>query len=157
MKTTVLCTDVRPATQSGTLCVVVASLDERQGVRETDMSDASNLSEVRDRLRDQGITLGGPLQDDPSSGTRSGVASPVEIIAHDEQGGEHRFVAEALEEYSLSSGSTLYFLYVRDAPSECNWLVGRALELMPLRIDGASTAACADSPLAGVQGERIGK
>jgi hypothetical protein len=55
------------------------------------------------------------------------LASPVQIIAHDEQGKEHRLIANQLEEYSLSSGSTLYYLYVAEAPCECSWLVGRTL------------------------------
>ena len=62
MNTTVVCRDVRPATGNNKQCVVIASQDEQTGVREIDLTAASNLAEVRDRLLAQGIVLGGPLQ-----------------------------------------------------------------------------------------------
>lgn len=129
MNTTIMCRDVRPATQNNKGCVVVAYRDVRYGGREIDITDASNLPEVRDRLLAQGIVLGGSLQPASRASTPSSLASPVQIIAHDEYGKEHRLIADHLEEYSLSSGSTLYYLYVSDAACDYRWLVGCTLEL----------------------------
>jgi hypothetical protein len=132
MNTTVVCREVRPATGNGKLCVVIASQDEREDVRAIDPADAAHLLEVRDRLHAQGIVLGGPLQPAPRSSTRSNIVSPIQIIAHDERGEAHRLIVDHLEEYGLSSGSTLYFLYVPEASCACSWLVGRALEVAEL-------------------------
>jgi hypothetical protein len=132
MNTTVVCRDVIPATGNSKQCVVIASQDEREVVRSIDPMAASNLSEVRDRLHAHGIILGGPLPSTPRSSTQSSLASPVQVIANDEHGKEHRLIADHLEEYSLSSGSTLYYLYVPEAPGDCRWLVGRTLEITEL-------------------------
>ncbi|MGH7224194.1 MAG: hypothetical protein ACRELF_13265, partial [Gemmataceae bacterium] len=80
----------------------------------------------------QGIVLGGALQP-ASKSNQSSLASPIQIIAHDEYGKEHRLIADHLEEYNLSSGSTLYYLYASDAVCDYRWLVGRTLELAELR------------------------
>ena len=94
-----------------------------------DPTDASNLSEVKERLRSQGIVLGGLSLPARKTSTQSSLRSPVQIIAHDEQGKEHRLIADSLDEYSLSSGSTLYYLFVPQVPSDFQWLVGHTLEL----------------------------
>src|SRR5215471_7780304 len=120
MKTTVVCREVRPTTENGKRCVVIASRDESEGERLADITAISDLTEVRDRLRAQGIVFGGPLQPAPRPGTPSGLTPPVEIIARDEQGKEHRLIADYLEKYSLSSGSTLYFFDVPEALSDCH-------------------------------------
>jgi hypothetical protein len=112
--------------------VIVASRDERGGACGIDPTTAPNIAEVRDRVRAEGIILGGTLQPTPRSGNQNCLASPVEIIVHDEYGTEHRLIADYLEEYSLSSGSTLYYLYISAVPSNCRWLVGRALEVSEL-------------------------
>jgi hypothetical protein len=132
MNKTVVCRDVRPATGTSKLCLVIASQDEEGGVRAIDPAAASNLTEVRDRMHAQGIVLGGTLQPAPRSGTQSSLASPIHVIAHDEHGKEHRLIADHLEAYSLSSGSTLYYLYLPEAPCDCRWLVGRTLEVLDL-------------------------
>jgi hypothetical protein len=132
MNKTVVCRDVRPATGNSKLCVVIASQDEGAGVRAIDPAAASNFTEVRDRMHAQGIVLGGPLQPAPRSGTQSSPASPIHVIARDEHGKEHRLLADHLEEYSLPSGSTLYYLYVPEAPCDCRWLVGRTLQVVEL-------------------------
>jgi hypothetical protein len=129
MITTVVCRDVRPAAGSGSQCIVVASQDEREGVRAIDPTAPSNLAEVRDRLQAQGIVLGGPLHPAQRPGTDNNPAPPVQITARDEQGKEYRLIVDKLEEYSLSSGSTFYYLYVGAAPGDCRWLVGRTLEV----------------------------
>jgi hypothetical protein len=147
MNTPVVCREVRPAPGNGKLCVVIASQDEREGARALDPTAPSSLPEVRDRLHAQGIALGGPLQPARRCSTGGSPASPVRIIAHDERGKEHRLVADHLEEYSLSSGSTLYYLYVPEAPCDCRWLVGRTLEVAELggpQPDIAEPGAAAD-------------
>ena len=127
MNTTVVCREVRPAAGSGKQCVVVASRDQEAGVGASDPRASSNLAEVRDRLRAQGIVLGGPLQPAERPGAPSSLASPVQLIAHDEHGKEHRLIADQWEEYSLSSGSILYYFSVPEAPGDCRWLVSRTL------------------------------
>lgn len=147
MNTTVVCREVHPATGNSKLCVVIASQDEREGVRAIDLTAASDLTEVRDRLRAQGIVLGGPLQPAPRPGPQSNLVPPVEIIAHDEHGKEHRLIAYHLEAYSLSSGSTLYYFYIPEASCDCRWLVGRTLEVAELgsrQPDTAEQGAAAD-------------
>ena len=129
MNTTLLCRDVRPATENNKGCVVVAYRDVRYGEREIDLTDAANLAEVRERLRAEGIVLGGPSQPTREAGTQNNLASPVQIIAHDEHGNEHRLIADYMDEYSLSSGLLLYYLYVSKEPCDCQWLVGRTLEV----------------------------
>lgn len=129
MTTTVVCREVRPATGNSKQCVVIASQNEREGVRTVDLTAASDLTEVRERLRAQGIVLGGSLQPAPRPGTQSGLASPIEIIAHTEHGKVHRMSVDHLEEYSLSSGSTLYYFYVPDTSCDYRWLEGRTLEV----------------------------
>lgn len=130
MNTTLLCRDVRPATENNKECVVVAYRDVRHGEREIDLTDAANLADVRERLRAEGIVLGGSLQPAPKAGTQNNMTSPLQIIAHDEHGEEHRLIADHLDEYSLSSGMLLYYLYVSQAPCDCRWLVGRTLEVV---------------------------
>jgi len=132
MITTVQCSDVRPATENDKGCVVVAYRDVPTGPREIDITDASNLTEAKERLHAQGIALGRPLQPVQMSGTPSRPASPVQIIARDEHGKQHRLIAEHVDEYSLSCGSTLYYLYVPQASCDCRWLVGRTLEIAEL-------------------------
>ena len=129
MNTIVVCREVRPATGNGQRCVVVASQEEREDAKAVEPRAAANLAEVRDRLHGRGIVLGGPLQPAQRSSTQSNRSSPVQIIAHDELGNEHRLTAVQVEEYSLSSGSTLYYLYVSEASSDCLWLLGRTLEV----------------------------
>jgi hypothetical protein len=149
MNTTVVCREVRPANGSSKQCVVIAAQDERAGMRTIDPTAPSNLAAVRDRMRAQGIVLGGPLQPARQPGTQSRLASPVQIIAHDEQGHEHRLMADQLEEYSLSTGSTLYYLHVAEAPGDCGWLVGRTLEVAEFRSrspDIAEQVAVAERP-----------
>ncbi len=146
MKTTVVCSEVRPATEKPG-CVVVAYREDRHGDRESDLTDPSNLTAVRDRLRAQGILLGGPLQPARLAGVQGSLAPPVQIIAHDERGSEHRLVADQLEEYSLSSGSTLYLLSLSESPCDCRWLVGLTLEVAELgdrRQDAAAPSAPAE-------------
>ena len=143
MNTTVVCREVRPASGNNKLCVVVASQDEREGVRAIDPTDPSNLSEVKASLRFHGIVLGGPSQPASRSSLQSRLRSPVQIIAHDEGGKEHRLIADSLEEYSLSSGSTLYYLYVPGVPGDYHWLVGRILELAS---SGSDAATCGQTP-----------
>ena len=132
MTTTVVCREVRPANGSSQRCVVIASQDDREGVRAIDPLAPSSLAAVRDRLRAQGIVLGGPLQPAQRPGARSSLASPVQLTARDEWGKEHWLIADQLEEYSLSSGSTLYYFYVSEAPCDCSWLVGRTLAVADL-------------------------
>lgn len=103
MNTTVVCRGVRPATGNSKLCVVIASQDEREGARAIDLTAASDLTAEREQLRAQGIVLGGPLEPAPSLSTQSSLASPIEIIAQNEHGKEHRLTVDHLEEYSLSS------------------------------------------------------
>lgn len=149
MNTTLMCRDVRPATENKEGCLVVASRDVRHGVREIDITDASNLTEVKERLRAQGVVLGKQLPPAPRSNNQSSAASPIQIIAHDEHGKEHRLIADHLEEYSLSSGSILYYLYIPEAPCDCRWLVGRTLELAELESrqpDIAEKIAAIDRP-----------
>jgi hypothetical protein len=38
-------------------------------------------------------------------------------------------IADKLEEYSLSSGSSWYCFSITAAPGDCHWLVGRVLEV----------------------------
>jgi hypothetical protein len=140
MKTTVVCSEVRPATEKNG-CVVVAYRDDRHEARESDLTDPANWTAVRDRLRAQGILLGGPLQPARLAGVQSSLAPPVQIIAHDEGGSEHRLVADQWEEYSLSSGSTLYFLSLSESPGDCGWLVGRTLEVAEFGDRRQDTAA----------------
>src|SRR3989442_709192 len=118
MNTMVVCRDVRPAAENDKVCVIVASKDDLESVRAIDPTDASNLSEVKERLRSQGIVLGGLSLPARKTSTQSSLRSPVQIIAHDEQGKEHRLIADSLDEYSLSSGSTLYYLFVPQVPSD---------------------------------------
>lgn len=149
MNTTVMCRDVRPATENDEGCLIVAYRDVRHGDREIDITDASHLTEVKDRLRTQGIVLGGELPLAPRPSNQSSAASPVQIIAHDERGKEHRLIADHLEEYSLSSGWVLYYLYIAEAPCDCRWLVGRPLELAELgsrQPDIAEKVAAIDRP-----------
>ncbi len=94
--------------------------------------DASQLAEVRDRLHAQGIRLGEPLQAASTPKTESNPASPVQIVARDEDGNEHRLIADSVKEWSLSSGTTLYYLHIPEAIGDCHWLVGRTLELSEL-------------------------
>lgn len=129
MTTTVLCTEVRPATDNNRGCVIVASRDGRHGSTEIDLADTSRFPEVKDRLRAQGLVPGGPLPPAPRSSGAGSRTSPTQLIIHDEQGKEHRLIADELEEYSLSSGSSLYYFHVAEAPLDCRWLVGRALEV----------------------------
>lgn len=129
MSTLVICKEVRPATGGGKRCVVIASRDERPGVGAIDASTPSTLAEVRERLRTQGVLLWGPLQPAQRLSTPSRPASPVQIIALDEHGHERRLVADNLEEYSLSTGSALYYLHVAETPGDCGWLVGRTVEV----------------------------
>ena len=126
---TVVCRDVRPTTADSKQCVVIASQDERADMPAMDPLAATNMTEVRDRLHAQGIVPGGPLQAAPRATTPSSLASPLQIIAHDEHGNEHRWVVDQLDEYRLSSGSTLLYLYVPETPCDCRWLVGRILEV----------------------------
>src|SRR5438477_11944112 len=112
MNTAVVCREVRAPTGDSKLCVIIASQDERECIREIDLTDDSSLTEVRDRLHAQGIVLGGPLQPARRSTPQRSPASPYQITAHDDHGNEHRLIADYLEECSLSSGPTLYYLYV---------------------------------------------
>ena len=149
MKATVVCRGVRPATGNSKLCVVIASQDEREVARAIDLTAASDLTEVREQLRAQEIVLGRPLKPAPRLSTQSSLASPIEIIAHNEHGQEHRLTVDHLEEYSLSSGSTLYYFYVLDTSCDCRWLVGRTLEVAELGIrqpDITEPVAAADRP-----------
>lgn len=149
MNTAIVCREVRPATGNSKRCVVIASQDEREVVRPIDLTAASDLTEARDRLRAQGIVLGGPLQPASSPGSQSSLASPLEIIARDERGKEHRLLVDHLEEYSLSSGSTLYYFYLPETLCDCLWLVGRTLEVAKLGNrppDIAEAVAAADEP-----------
>src|SRR5687767_226007 len=125
MNTIVVCSDVRPVPENNKECVVVAYQDLRHGLRETDIP--SIVTEIRDRLRAQGIVLGGPLPAAPRTGTQSSLASPIQIFAHDEHGKEYRWIADTMEKYILSSGSTLFYLHIPEAPRDCRWLVGPAL------------------------------
>ncbi len=129
MNTTVVCRDVHRATENSNLWLIIASQDGQEVVRAVDLMAASNLTEVRDRLHAQGVVLGQPLQPAPTPTAPSSLAPPVRIITHDDDGNERQWLADRLEEYSLSSGSTLYYLYVPEAPCDCRWLVGRTLEL----------------------------
>jgi hypothetical protein len=133
MTTTVVCREVRPAAGGGRQCVVVASRDEGADVGASDPMAPSDLAEVRDRLRAQGIVLGGPLQAAERPSALSSLAYPVQLIAHDEHGQEHRLIADQLAEYSLSSGSTLYYFSVAEAPADCRWLESRTLEVAEQR------------------------
>jgi hypothetical protein len=128
MNAIVICSDVRPATDNDGASIVVVSRDETVAAREADPTDISNLSEVRKRLHAQGMTLGEQLQRARTSGSDM-LCRPDCIVAHDEQGKRHRLTIESLEDYSLSSGSTLYFLRITESLSSCRWLVGRTLEL----------------------------
>src|SRR5437868_11918663 len=119
MKTTVMCRDVRPASEGNAGCVVVAGKDARHGTPEIDITDTAKLTEVRDRLRALGLVLGGPGQPSESSSARTNLAAPVEIIAHDDDGKEHRFIADTFEEYRLSSGGELHYFFLAETPDDC--------------------------------------
>jgi hypothetical protein len=128
MTTTVICTDIRPVTENGDGCVIVAAAPGGGGgAGVIDPRAASSLPEIRDRLLAEGIVLGGPLQPAPTPNTQSHLTPPVEIIGHDEHGKEHRLSADRLEEYRLSSGSALYYLFVRQMACDCRWLLGQTL------------------------------
>jgi hypothetical protein len=129
MNTTFVCREVRPATDNSKRCLIIASQDERADVRAMDLTAVSDLTVARDRLRAQGIVLGGPLQPAATPSNPSSPASPLVIIAHDEHGKEHRLIVDHREEYNLSSGSTLYYFSVPEASCDCRWLVGRTLEV----------------------------
>ena len=129
MNATAVCRDVRSVAGKENVCAVIASQEEREGARVIDPLDPSNFSEVRNRLQAQGIVLGEPSPLARRLDTQSHLRSPIQIIAQDEQGRKHTVIVESFEEYSLSSGSTLYYLYVSGVPSDFHWLVGHALEL----------------------------
>jgi len=129
MNTTVVCREVRPAAGSGKCCVVIATQDEPVSGNLTDTPDRLNLAEVKERLRAQGIVLGGKLAAAEGSRARSSLSGPVQLIAHDEHGTEHRLIANQFEECNLSSGSTLYYFFIGKAPGDCRWLVNRTLEV----------------------------
>jgi hypothetical protein len=112
--------------------MVIASKDDGVGSRLIDLMDSSQLDEIRETLRSKGIRLGETLQAAPRSDTQSSPASPLQVVAHGEEGKEHRLIADSVEEYSLSSGSTLYFLQIPDALCDCRWLIGHTLELSEL-------------------------
>ncbi len=129
---TAVCREVRATTTDGKRCVVIASREERADIPTTDSAAATDMTEVKDRLRAQGIVLGGPLQAAPRASTQRTLASPIQILVHDDQGNEHRWIADQLDEYSLTSGSTLFYLYVPETPYDCRWLVGRTLQIAEL-------------------------
>jgi hypothetical protein len=129
MKTILVCRDVRPAIGNARVSLVVASQDEQADIRSIDPTDPLNHAEIKARLQSHGITLGGSSQPAIRSGAPNSLRSPFQVVALDEHGTEHRLVADSVEEYSLSTGSTLYYLYVPELHGDYHWLVGRTLEL----------------------------
>ncbi len=130
MKTVIVCSEVRPSGDNNPGCILVAYQDVRHCERDIDIGNASNLGEVKERLRAAGIVLGGrsPLARTPPN-SRSSSPAAIQIIAQDEHGTERRFTGDNLDVYSLSSGLTLYYLRVPEAVEDCRWLIGRTLEL----------------------------
>ncbi len=134
MSTTVVCREVRPGAEDHQACLVVAASPEERGrAASKSLTDLTRLSEAKVQLQSRGIILG----ESPPLGSRcptpTGPRVPIQITAHDDLGNEHRLIADSLEEYSLSSGSTLHYLHVPGVPADFQWLVGRTLELTELR------------------------
>ncbi len=129
MNSTIVCQDVRPEPGNSNRCVVIAAKDDPEGERALDLTAVSNLAEAKDQLRARGIVPGGPLLHAPGPAKPNGLAAPIEIIARDQHGKEHRLLADHVDAYSLSSGSTLYYFYVSEAPRDCRWLVGHTLDI----------------------------
>lgn len=131
MKTTTLtCKEIRPAIGGHKGCILLAYNEEGHDGQDMDLTDATVLTSASDGLRAQGLVLGGPLQDFRRSSPQSLPTAPVQIKAHDDEGKEHRLTIHALDKYSLSSGSGLYYLAVAEAPADCRWLVGRTLAVV---------------------------
>jgi hypothetical protein len=142
MNTTVVCREIRPGTEDRQSCLVVAaSEDERGRAHLRSFPDVTNVSEVQAQLQARGIVLGGSPPRGAYGRTATRPSFPVRITAQDDRGNECVVMADSLEEYSLSSGSTLYYLRVPGAPAALQWLVGRTLELTELRPAGTAQAA----------------
>lgn len=135
MKTTTLrCKEVRPGTENHEGCILVAFENVCPIEREVDLSDASVLTKARDSLRAQGIVLRGSSQ--VAHDTRpKDKSSPVQIIAHDDTGDEQRLMVDRLDEYRLSSGSSLYYLHTSESADNCRWLVDRDLSVIGVEME----------------------
>ena len=129
MKTLVICREVRSEVLNDhARLIIIATQDDAESTRSIDLTDLSQLSEVKAKLESHEFVLGGsPLGGKPHA--QRTLPSSIELTANDELGGQHLLIADSWEEYKLSSGSTLYYFYIADAPADYHWLVDRRLEI----------------------------
>ena len=129
MNRSVICRDVRSETLNGQAhLVIVASQDERESVPSIDITDLSKLADIKAKIEAEGIVLGGTSLS-AQSHVHSSLSSSMQLTAHDDLDRKHVLIADCLEEYSLSSGSALYYFYIPDSSSDFHWLVGRTLRV----------------------------
>jgi hypothetical protein len=130
MKTRIICRDVRSdALNDQARLIIIASQDKGESSRSIVATDLSDLSKVKTKLDSLGIVLGGTSTTTAKSPAQTSGRSPVELTASDELGRQRSLIADSWEEYELSSGSTLYYFYITDAPGDYHWVVGRELEM----------------------------
>ena len=136
MNPSIICREVRPEIRNGQeYLVIVASQDERTSERWQEVTDPTTWGAIKARLTSQGIALGeASLALKPSVPSRSD--STIQLAATDDRGRIHGLIADGLEAYSLSSGSTLSYFFVPNAPGDFHWLVGRHVDVQDVEMAG---------------------
>ena len=137
-----ICRDVHSETLNGQAhLVIVASQDEQERVRAIDLTDLSKSADIKANLESQGIALGAtPLS--VKVHAQSTLPPSIQLTAHDDLGREHLLIADSWQEYSLSSGSALYYFYIPDSSGDYRWLVGRTVKVTDVQAKKSKEKMC---------------
>jgi hypothetical protein len=99
------------------------------------------MRHAKELLKSRNIVLGGPLsQCSPATSAEPRLQPPLLISGTDKHDCRRTIVAEGIDEWSWSFGSTVYCLYALVDADEVAWMVGQELELEETGSNGASKA-----------------
>jgi hypothetical protein len=134
MNVTAVCRDVRPGDEAHAdkvLLVAYAEDTPAAGtlVPVTHLLQDGDLSRIKAALTAQGLALGERTPGRPQRPGGTSLLVPIWLAALDDQGHEHSYLASIAEEYALSTGGRLYYLYLSEAEGALRWLVGKPLTL----------------------------
>jgi hypothetical protein len=130
---TAICEKVERSSRDGRECLlVIASSDVQTGTLGRPPIDENWLTGAKNKLASMGLKLGGaPSTKTPEAmaDTRNEYPAPPVDIHVNCQPPENDILAEQMEVYELSSGSTIVFLYVFDMRDNLQWMIGKRIEL----------------------------
>ncbi len=124
----VQCGAIREGKLNGKPCAVVIAFKDEEVGSYAGFTDPSYLEMVKKKLATMNIALGGPMpKQQPAK--KTSFHPPLLITGKDRENKTKTAIADDIEEFSLSSGSKLFYLYLFAKVEDLAWMIGQNLEL----------------------------